>query len=343
MLRFRTIILALFGVLIFWILNLPLPFLFGPLFMCLALAIIGVQLKGIGRISIAARTILGVAIGASITPALVQTLPSLITSILLVPLFLAIAGLIGLPWFQRVWGMNFATAYYSAMPGGLQDMVIFGEEAGGDVRALTLIHSTRVLFIVTMTPFVLTYFYGATLDNPLGQDLTDTPFIELMIMFAAAIGGWLGGARIGLFGASILGPMIVATALSLAGIIHFRPPKEAILIAQFLIGTGLGVQFVGITIRELRNFVFAGIGYVALLWLVAAAFIFWLVPVGPHSATDAMLAFSPGGQAEMTVLAIIVGADLGFVIAHHITRIVCVIIGAPLFVQIFKKLSKPED
>ncbi len=32
----------------------------------------------------------------------------------------------------------------------------------------------------------------------------------------------------------------------------------------------------------------------------------------------------------MTVLAIVTGADLGFVITHHLTRIVLVIVGAPL-------------
>jgi hypothetical protein len=45
---------------------------------------------------------------------------------------------------------------------------------------------------------------------------------------------------------------------------------------------------------------------------------------------EAFLAFAPGGQAEMTVLAIVTGADLGFVITHHLTRIVLVIVGAPL-------------
>jgi uncharacterized membrane protein AbrB (regulator of aidB expression) len=32
----------------------------------------------------------------------------------------------------------------------------------------------------------------------------------------------------------------------------------------------------------------------------------------------------------MTVLAIVVGADLGYVILHHLTRVILVITGAPL-------------
>ena len=48
-------------------------------------------------------------------------------------------------------------------------------------------------------------------------------------MVAAALIGWKGAEWIGMFGATILGPMIVTAILSLADIIHSRPPAEAIL------------------------------------------------------------------------------------------------------------------
>ena len=50
---------------------------------------------------------------------------------------------------------------------------------------------------------------------------------------------------------------------------------------------------------------------------------------------EAFLAYAPGGQAEMTVWAIVSGADLGFVIAHHLTRIILVISGAPIAARFF--------
>ncbi|MBT8473895.1 MAG: AbrB family transcriptional regulator, partial [Alphaproteobacteria bacterium] len=42
-----------------------------------------------------------------------------------------------------------------------------------------------------------------------------------------------------------------------------------------------------------------------------------------------------GGQAEMTVLAIFAGADLGFVIVHHLVRITLVILLAPVAARLF--------
>ncbi|MFW8635620.1 AbrB family transcriptional regulator [Cribrihabitans pelagius] len=328
--RGLTFALAALGAALFWALSLPLPFLFGPMAACLIAALAHLPVKGFGQVSVAARTILGVAVGASITPALLQELPQMAMSVALVPGFIALIGLVGVPFFRRVWGFDAPTAYYAAMPGGLQDMVIFGAEAGGDPRTLSLIHATRVLLIVTLAPAFLTLAYGAGLTNAIGAPAAELPLHELALMAAAALTGWKGGERLGLFGASILGPMIATAALSLAGFIHFRPPAEAILAAQFFIGCGIGVHFLGITWGELTRVVLAGVAYVLLLALLAAGFTAFVTALGLGRPVEAFLAFAPGGQAEMTVLAIVTGADLGFVITHHLTRIVLVIVGAPV-------------
>jgi uncharacterized membrane protein AbrB (regulator of aidB expression) len=64
--------------------------------------------------------------------------------------------------------------------------------------------------------------------------------------------------------------------------------------------------------------------------VLAALFTELVVLLGLAPPVDGFLAFAPGGQAEMTVLAIIVGADLGYIIVHHLTRVLLVITGAPL-------------
>ncbi|NOD64418.1 AbrB family transcriptional regulator [Ruegeria sp. HKCCD6109] len=339
--RAMTFSLAVLGTGLFWMLNLPLPFLFGPMSACLIAALAHAPMEGFGQISVAARTILGVAVGASITPALFAQLPKMASSILLVPFFILLIALVGVPFFRKFWGFDAKTSFYAAMPGGLQDMIIFGTEAGANPRTLSLIHGTRVLIIVTLAPIILTVFYDADLTNPIGQPARDLPVHELMLMVVAAFVGWKGGERIGLFGASILGPMILTAALSLGDFIHTRPPREAILAAQFFIGCAIGVKFVGVTWTELRRVVAAGVTYVFVLAILAAVFTAIVTTLGLGHPVEAFLAFAPGGQAEMTVLAIVSGADLGFVITHHLTRIVLVIIGAPIAANLILKWTKP--
>ncbi len=330
-----TLVLAGVGVLVFWLLGLPLPFLFGPLAACLIGALAGAPLRGSPRVSQGMRTILGVAIGASLTPAVIGTLPQMAASLALIPVYIVLIALVGVPFFRKVYRFDGATAWYAAMPGGLQDMVLFGQEAGADTRALTLIHATRVMIIIAIAPVILTQFFDATLDNPIGAPAATIPLHELLIMAIAAVVGWKLAERIGLFGAPILGPMILAGILSMTDVIHYRPPGEAILAAQFFIGITLGAGYIGVTLLEIRRDVLAGVFFVLLLSVLTVAFTELVILVGLAPPVDAFLAFAPAGQAEMTVLAIVVGADLGYVVVHHLTRVFLVIMGAPIAARIF--------
>ena len=337
--RVRTLAIAAIGAAAFWAAGLPLPFLFGPMAACLLAALGGLRLQGLGQVSIAARTILGVAVGATITPEVVGQLPQMALSVAFIPLYIVLIGLVGVPFFTKVCKFDRVTAYYAAMPGGLQDMIIFGQEAGGDARALSLIHATRVLIIVTLAPILLTSAFGASLSNPIGAPAATLPPHELVLMALAAIIGWKGGERIGLFGASIIGPMIVTAVLSLTDVIHFRPPAEAIVAAQFFVGMGIGVYYVGVTLAELRRDVLAGVAFVVLLAGLAVCFTWIVSAAGLAAPTEAFLAFAPGGQAEMTVLAIVTGADLGYIIVHHLTRLILVILGAPIAARLLRRRS----
>ncbi len=328
------------GVAAFMVLGLPLPWLLGPLVGCLIAALSGVELRGTPRTSQVMRTILGAAVGSTITPALFAQLDSLIWTLALVPLLLICVGSVGYPLFRKGFGFDHPTAFYASMPGGLQDMLLFGEEAGGDVRALSLIHATRVLIVVMVLPFVFAFFYGVDLNQPAGEPFASLPWQELCLLAAAAIAGWRIAKFIGLFGASLLGPLFLTAALSLGDVIHHRPPAEAIAAAQFFIGFTIGVKYSGITWHELRVDVTAGVAFSVLSLAVGVLFAVLIVQAGWLSLTEAVLSFAPGGQAEMAIVALVAGADAAVVVAHHLVRIVCVITGAPLVDRWFGRTGR---
>ena len=330
-----TIGLATAGVAGFLLLALPLPFLLGPLFACLIAGLCGVRMSGVRSIGAPMRTILGVAVGSTITPELVGRLPDMAMSAALVPLFILVIGVIGYPFFRRICGFDGPTAYYCAMPGGLQDMMVFGQEAGADMRAVSLVHATRILVIVTAVPLIMHYIYQRPLDGALGQSLSEIPLTEMALMVVAAIGGWKLAERLGIFGASIIGPMVVAAVMSLAGLIEHRPPAIAIMAAQFFIGISVGSKYTGVTARELRVDVAAGMVFCLILAAVSLIFAEAVMLMGLAPGVEAFLAFAPGGQAEMAVLALVIGADLPFVITHHLLRLVIVILGAPVMARLF--------
>lgn len=324
------------GVALFHWLALPLPWLLGPIGACLVAALLRVPLGGIKQLNDGMRTILGVAVGATLTPAVLVTLPAMWPTLLMVPVMIAAIGLVGVPYFQRLCGYDFPTAYYATMPGGLQDMIAFGEEAGANVRMLSLVHATRVLVIVVSLPFLMKGIWEADLTRLPGAPASTVPLHELALMLVCCIAGWKLAKRIGMFGASILGPLILAALFAMTDLLHNRPPAEAIWAAQFFIGMGIGSKYAGITLAEVRRDLVAGLGFCALLILLTIVFVEAIYGLNLAPGMEALLSFAPGGQAELTVLALIVGADVAFVVAHHVLRIFVVILGAPVAVRFFE-------
>lgn len=333
--RLYAFAVAGLGVVAFKLLHLPLPWLLGPIFACLIASLASVPLRGIKIVNDAMRTILGVAVGATFTTTLLASMVGMWPTLLMIPLMTGCIGVIGVLYFQRLWGFNFATSYYSSMPGGLQDMLVFGEEAGGDVRALSLIHATRVMVIVVALPFLLTWVWDADLSNPPGAPASTIEATQLGLMVFCGLAGWQIAKRLGMFGATILGPLLLAAALALTGILQHRPPAEAIWAAQFFIGMGVGSKYAGVTMAEVRTDVTAGLGFCVILLVLTVIFAETIHLAGLAPPMETILAFAPGGQAELTVLALIVGADMAFVVAHHVLRIFVVILGAPLFARLF--------
>lgn len=132
------------------------------------------------------------------------------------------------------------------------------------MRAMSLIHATRVLVIFSLVPFAITLFRGLDLNSPPGKPAADTPFHEIAIMILAGIGGCQIASRIGIPGSSIIGPLILTACCTLAGLINSRPPSEKFLISQFIIGLAVGATYSGIAAAELRKYVVAGVAYTAI-------------------------------------------------------------------------------
>lgn len=320
-------------------LKLPLPWLFGPLASCLIAALFGAQLYSVKILSDSMRTILGVAAGSTVTVSFIAAIPSLWSTLILIPIMVILIGFMGVWYFQKICGYDFPTAYYASMPGGLQDMLAFGEEAGGNIRAMSLIHATRVLVIVVLLPILLISIWQVELDRPPGRLLRYIEINQLIILGICAFAGWKIAISIGMFGATILGPLILTSAASMTGILNSRPPAEAIWAAQYFISLGIGVKYVGITIDEMRRDIIAGLGFCILLLLLTLAVLGLVVKFELAPAVEAILSLAPGGQAELVVMALIAGADMGFVVSHHLLRIFIVILGAPILARIMR--AKP--
>src|SRR5690606_6343207 len=116
---------------------------------------------------------------------------------------------------------------------------------------------------------------------------------------------------------------------------------------QFFIGISIGSGYRSLTVQEFRRDVIYGLGYAVILFILTAAIVFLALQVSSGTgAAETLLAFAPAGQAEMTILAIVIGLDAGFVVIHHLYRIILIFVAAPIAAKIFlgrRNASPPED
>ena len=337
MLQVKTVLICLGFSLLLAHFGAPLPFLFGSLFGCLTASLFGIELAGMPLVSNVSRTVLGVAIGTTLTMEVITTIPRYIPTLLIVPPYVFIISCAGYPFFRRVLKYDRPTAFYSSMPGGLQDMVVFGIEAGGNPRTLSLVHATRSLVLVTIAPIVLTQIFELELDNPLGSPITELPLIENIGLFLIGIVGMVLFRKLKLFGADILGPLLLSAPLAMVGILTHRPSEEMIILSQFFIGIGVGIHYQGITTKELSRDIIAGLGFVAVVIAIALITLLGASQISDIPLFELFLCFWPGGQAEIAVMTLAAGGSVSIIVLHHIVRIFLVITGAPILHKLKKK------
>jgi len=335
--RIFALAVGAIGGFIFYQLKLPLPWLLGAMSSCLILVLFNAPVQGDKNLAQIMRVVLGIAIGSAFTPEIFGRVGELSTSLAFIPPYVILMGVLGYFYFQKVSGFDKPTAFFSSMPGGLQDMIAMGADLGASERTLALVHATRILVLVFLLPFIIQWIgdveIGARSRN--GISYLDISLIDYAILAACGLIGWLVAMRLKISGATIVGPMIASAIVHMAGITHARPPIELTNIAQWAIGVHVGCMYLGSTTREIGRIVGQSLGYIFLILILTSAFTAIVSTIIDVDLISVILAFSPGGQSEMNLIALVLGADVAYIALHHLVRLFIVIIGSQL---VFKNL-----
>ncbi len=312
-----------------------LPWFLGALSFCLVASVAGAPIQRPKALAIPMRVVLGVAIGSAFSPALLGRIGGMGLSLLiLIPFMLGIIGL-GMLFYERFARFDRATAFFSAVPGGLTDMTAMAEDAGADQRAVILVQASRILTIVFALPLWLQWHDGLAVGQAFASRLRlhEITLEAALILLAMGLGGWLGARRLGLAGAPIVGPMLVSGFAHACGLTTARVPLEILVIAQISVGALLGSQFRGLTLREFSNTMIWGIAYALFLLLITAVVAHFVSQATGFDPISVLLAFAPGGQTELNLLAFVLGLDVAYVALHHLMRLAIVILGAQLILK----------
>ena len=92
----------------------------------------------------------------------------------------------------------------------------------------------------------------------------------------------------------------------------------------------LGCKFRGLTMKEFTGTMVWGMANTIVLLAITAAVVVGVSRITGFDPVSVLLAFAPGGQTELNLLAFILGLDVAYVALHHLVRLAIVIIGAQI-------------
>jgi len=275
--------------------------------------------------------LIGISLGAVVTPETLHGMATYPASIAVLILAMALISIGGAGYLRLIHRWGNVDAYLAAAPGGMSQVLALGAELGGDLRAIAIVQSIRVVVIAVGLPA------GLSMLGLVGQapprvtgGLSIGVLDELAILVAASTVVAIIAYRIRFPGGLLFGAMLTSAVLHGSGLIHAVMPWWAANTAMVAMGAITGSRFANTPLRMLLNFVGAAFGSFAVAVTIAAAFAAVLISVLSLRAAEVMIAFAPGSVDAMMLLALALNLDPVYVGAHHLTRIFFVSLTMPL-------------
>ncbi|GAB5376767.1 MAG: AbrB family transcriptional regulator [Acuticoccus sp.] len=315
--------------------GLPIPFLIGSLIVVGLFTILWVA-NGHDALPFPQRlrqrfvSVIGVMIGSTFSPEVVSELPATWPSLCATVLYVLIASGFGYLILRHLGRYDRVTAFYGSVPGGLIEATTLGEQAGGDIRILSVQHFIRIVLVVVTVPLLFLLWSGDSVGSAAGQVISTDPSAAIdvvLTLLIAIVGVWVAPI-LRIPAPHLMGPLILSVGLHSTGLIDLHSPAWLLSMAQLVVGAGLGAMFGGSSLRQLIRAVWLGALAVVMMLALALGFSLTLSRVSPVTAEALFISFAPGGVAEMGLIALSLGVSPVIVAAHHLVRIMATVVFA---------------
>jgi uncharacterized protein len=316
--------------------GLPSPALFGGLLVATVLALTGRAPERVpGPVVTAAMAVIGVVIGVIGQPSTLAALAGYVLPVLLVGLATLVVSMgAGLLMGLRR-GVSPLTGMLALTAGGASGLTAITRELGGDERVVAVVQYLRVGIVIATMPVVAVLLFGATVGGGPAPGAVPAPpaapwSVDVGFLLVAGGVGLALAQLLRVPAGGLLGPLVVALALSLSGwSFGAQPPEVIVEVAYAVIGWQAGLRFTRASLRTVLGVL--PLATVLIIAVIAACAGLGLVLSAVTGTTplEGYLATTPGGVYAVLATAISSGADVTFVVAVQVLRVVVMLVLAP--------------
>lgn len=326
---------------LFSLLHFPSPPLFGALFAGMLYAVSGrgptLDLPRAG--SVAGQALIGISMGSLLDLATLKALGGNWLPIGAVTLATLLLSLLLGQLFARLGGLSRATGTFSTIAGGASGITAIARELGADDRITSVVQYLRVVLILVGMPVVTATLFRPPHDaSSSAAPVAHAAWWADLLFVAASAAVGIGLARLVRFPSGhLLGPLLVASILTISGVLG--PAAEPAWLAAVgfaLVGLQVGLRFTRASLRQVGRLLPLSVAMILLVVLGSAALGVVLAQFTGVPQLDAYLATTPGGLYAVLATAAASGANVTFVLAVQVVRLVLVLASAPLLARWFR-------
>lgn len=315
---------ALSGALIALYLELPLPWLLGPMFFVAALRLASAPIAAAKPLRCVGQWVIGVSLGLYFSMEMVDLVVDHWGAILIgmaVPLLISVYGSLVLAYVGKT---DMKTAWFSSAIGGASEMCSLAERYNARVDLVASAHCLRILAVVVVVPFGYQAWGVSGADSALlSQRSVIWDQLPLLIVVTGATAYLFN--RMNIPTAWVLGSLFGAGTLAMTGITTTSVPWFVTNIGQLLIGWSLGDNYRPAFFKAAPRFLL-GVAFFSVGAMVIAAVTGYVVSVLTGLPLPTVwLGLAPGGLAEMAITAKVLDLGVPVVTAFQVTRMVFVV------------------
>lgn len=316
----ETLLIAAAGGLAFTLLGLPAGLVSGSVLAVTVAALLGRPAKVPVPLARVCYVVVGILLGAVVTPQTLKGLATWPVSVALLMVATLCMMVATTSYLRLVHRWDRLSALMGASPGSMMQVIALSTELGADLRAVAIVQTLRVLLLTIGIPGGLALFGLVAPAVPVVR----SSLAEILVVVAVSTATAWAMARLRFPGGFLFGAMTGSGVLHGSGLVQAVLPWWIGSAAVIVLGAVVGSRFANTTFRLIVGYLGAAFGSFAVSLSVATLFVLIVTHFFPFPIANVVVAFAPGAQDTMMVLALALHLDPVYVGAHHLARFLVV-------------------
>jgi len=319
------------GAILLTLADVPAGALVGGMLAVAAASLCGRPTGAPPQIQTALFMVMGVAVGATVTPDALRSALVWPLSLVILAAVTFVITAVGDWIFQRLGKCDPVTAFYASAPGAFAAVMVMAQADGAVMSQVASAQVLRLAALTAATPILL-----ATAPIHAVHPVALSGLQGLAgwsVLLVGTLIGWLLAGRMKWPSASFLGPMAASALLHGSGLVALSFPRPMVMVASAALGAIVGTRFSGVKPMDLLRFLPTVLVALVVMTGIALGAGWGAGVISGVGPTAGVLAFAPGSMDVMIAISLAVGASPAYVTAHQTARLLVLLAALPAFAR----------